>query len=182
MRSKAVGGVKREPWEHVCHCGKTFLSAAYNAKHCPECAAAAIKENHRRYDASPKGRARSKRNCEAWRAKNPQKVKAYRAAHYAENGEKERAQHREYMQANHERELARSRLYYRVKKGDQRAIMEHAKLTGKALYCERMRVTALTLPCGKRDECWNGKPCPRAVELGLKPPRGRERFDFGWLG
>ena len=149
--------------------------------HCPECAVIARKATRRKYDSSPKRREKSKVHCKLWRAKNPEKVKERRAKYYAEHGERERAMHLEYMVANRERELERNRLYYHAKKGDAKAKLELAKFTGRAKTCERMHLTALELPCGKRPECWTGKACPRTVELGLTRPRGRDAFDFGHL-
>lgn len=176
-----MGVLKREPWEHVCECGKTFLSAAHNALYCPECRKVRSKEQHHRYRQSDKGRESNIKRCKRWRERKPGYSAEYSRKWRAEHPEERLAYQREYRKDHAEHINLTQRLRHNAKRGNITAKLELAKLTGKALYCERMRVTAMSLPCGKRDECWNGKPCPRTIELGLKPPRRRELFDFGKL-
>lgn len=174
-----MGGVKREPWEHTCQCGKTFLSAGYNAQYCPECRAEANKQKHKRYRQTEKGKEKNKGYTKAWRSRNGEYCKEYRKKYHAEHREENIARSKQYRENHLERSRLVAKLKSRIRRGDKRAELEHAKLVGKVKTCERMRITALELPCGKRPECWTGKACPRTVELGLTRPKGREAYDFG---
>lgn len=195
-----MGVVKRtrKPWPHICEdCGTEFLSAG-NAVRCPECR----KKHKAEYDKARRqqpgqkekereaARAYYQRNREkcnergrTYKREHKVRLNANQRAYYRQNIEKERARKREYSsryyKTHKESFIKKTTLRQKAKRGNQQAQLELAKLTGKALFCERMRVTALNLPCGKREECWCGKPCPRTVELGLTPPRGHEKFDFG---
>ena len=174
-----MGVVKREPWEVVCPCGKTFLTACYTAHLCPECQKEKEKERKRRYRQTQKG-SEVERRASRKRYNNNKEQENERCRRYhAEHREARLLQQKAWRTNNAERRKKCAKLKKLQAKGDPVAKLELAKLQGKVLYCERMRVTAMTLPCGKRDECWHGKPCPRTVELGLTPPKKRELFDFG---
>lgn len=191
----------RKPWPHICveeDCGREFLSSSNRAQRCPECRKRHKIEYDKARQALPERKAKARESARAYYSRNKEKCNEKSRAYKEANKERLKAAYREYYQRNLKKERARkredARRYYakhkealvkkstvrnKVKRGDQLSKLELAKLTGKALYCERMRVTALSLPCGKREECWNGKPCPRTVELGLTPPKRRELYDFG---
>lgn len=189
----------RKPWPHICEdCRTEFLSASNRAQRCPECRKRHIIEYNKARMQSPEVKAKNLESVKAYQARNREKISAqrkeYRRTHKAEIKAQEKAYYQEHAEDIRAKKREDSRRYYaehkeelikknslrqKAKRGDFGAKLELARITGKALFCERMRVTALSLPCGKREECWNGKPCPRTVELGLKPPKRRELFDFG---
>jgi hypothetical protein len=77
----------------------------------------------------------------------------------AKNAEALNAKSREKYHANIEECREKAKLRQRMYRGIPGAKLEYAKIMGKAQTCPRMHVTALSLPCGKRPECWWGKPC-----------------------
>lgn len=188
----------RKPWPHICEdCGAEFLSAG-NSLRCPECRKKRKAERDKVRRQSPEYKAKNRESvrayyarnkekcnerCRAYKQENKARLKVANKAYYQRNIERERARKREDCRryyADHKEEMVKKNtLRNKAKRGDFGAKLDLAKMTGKTLFCERMRVTALSLPCGKREECWNGKPCPRTVELGLTPPKRRELFDFG---
>lgn len=174
-----VKGSKREPWEVVCPCGNTFMTACYTAKLCPDCQKERDKERKRKYRQTEKGKAVDRKASRKRHAKlREQELERFKKYH-EEHREKRLIQKKAWYRKNAEKCKRYDKLRRLIDKGDGRAKLELAKLTGKALYCQRMCITAITLPCGKRDECWRGKPCPRTVELGLEKPKQRELYDFG---
>jgi hypothetical protein len=63
-------------------------------------------------------------------------------------------------------------------KGDKKSEFELGRLTGKLQECPRLRVTAVNLPCGKRPECWWGKPCERCAGMTKAREMGIGLWDF----
>lgn len=45
-------------------------------------------------------------------------------------------------------------------------------------HCDRLNLDAMRLPCGRRPECWNGKPCEKTggmiKPVDFNPPRDNE--------
>lgn len=171
-----------EPWEHVCvTCGKTFLSAGYTAKYCPECKLENKRERNRVYSRTEKGKAAEARKHKTYRENHPDRVKEAKKKWDAANVEYRREYDRKKYEENREHICERQRLYRRKRKGDTRAAHEHAKLIGKLKHCPRMHVHALSLPCGERNECWMGKPCellPKDAKKPVKRGFGVDHWSF----
>lgn len=161
---------KREPWPHECpDCGKEIMSACYGRVFCPECKAKARKATIRKYEATEKAKANHCKSSRRWREKYPERsreaIRKYREEHRDEICQKMR----EKYWADPEPQRLKSKLRQRRLRGDGKADFELRRLTGKVQTCPRMHVTMVQLPCGKRPECWNGKPCEKTE--GKSKPR-----------
>lgn len=136
---------------------------------CPECRVKNKKASHKKYRTSERGRENSKAACKRWREKHPDKVLPYGAAYREAHREELRAARRAKYRENIVFEREAGKLRNRMLRGKPGAKLDYYKHIGKAQTCPRMRVTMLQLPCGKRQECWGGKPCERT--LGKTKPR-----------
>lgn len=165
---------KREPWRMVCSCGAEFLTACYTTFYCPECVKRRKKESQKRCNHTEKGRERARKAQARKRAKNPELLNERTRRWRAENREEINARRRQQYIEKHDEILYATRLRYHARRGNVTAKMELAKRAGRLLYCERMRVSALALPCGTREECWMGKPCAKTA--GLIKPKGIGRW------
>lgn len=160
----------RAPKERPCSdCGRTILSAQTGRALCPECKAKARRAAYWRYNHSEKGRANSRRSSKAWRERYPERAKESRRKNYWSHVEERRAASRAYYAAHIEFERLRGRLGSRARRGDRKAAFELGRLTGRMKTCPRLHVTASSLPCGQRMECWGGKPCEHCA--GMKRPK-----------
>ena len=164
----------------VCSCGAEFFTACYTTFYCPECTKRRKKESQIRCNHTEKGRERNRKAAARKRAKNPELCNERTRRWRRENRDEINAQKRKQYTENREEILFATRLRYHARRGDVKAKFELAKRAGRILYCERMRVSAVTLPCGQRDECWCGKPCQRTIELGLVRPK--KNAMWGWAG
>lgn len=163
-------GRKREPWPHECpDCGTMFMAACYSRVLCPECRKKAREATRIKYYRSDKGKALRCENSRRWREKYPERareaMRKYRDANREELCRKQREKH----WADPESHRRKSKLRQRRLKGDGKAAFELRRLSGKMQTCPRMHVSMTQLPCGKRPECWTGKPCDKAA--GLRRPK-----------
>lgn len=162
---------KRELWVHVCpDCGSEFMSAGQGSRvYCPACRKARDVESRRKYRVSEAGKKSHNDHAKRWREANPEKARERNRKRFYKNREAHNARRKEYYYAHLEQERERGRLRMRARKGDISAKIEYARLIGRMETCPRMRVTMMHLPCGKRRECWGGKPCERCADM--KRPR-----------
>ena len=166
---------KREPWKMVCSCGAEFFTACYTTFFCPECTKRRKKESQMRCNHTEKGRERQRRAQARKRERNPELLNERTRIWRAKNRDEINAKKRQKYAENHEEILYETRLRYHARRGNITAKLELAKRNGRLLYCERMKVSALSLPCGSREECWGGKPCPKTA--GMKRPSGMMRWE-----
>lgn len=132
---------------------------------CPECRVKNKKASHKKYRSSEKGRENAKEACKRWRQKHPEKVLPYGAAYREAHREELRAARRAKYAENVVFEREAGKLRQRMLRGVPGAKLDYYKHIGRAQTCPRMHVTALSLPCGKRPECWWGKPCEGCAEM-----------------
>ena len=123
--------------------------------------------------------------AKTWKAENHDKVLAYNRKWYREHREQalesgrryacseqgrlrrqqrkvdviaRRERVRGYYWGNRDHVLLLKRLRYRIQQGNVLAKMEHAKALGKLLRCDRLHLSAITLPCGQYPSCHK---CPQ---------------------
>lgn len=178
-KGKTAKGRKREPWPHICpDCGTEFLCAAYSLARCPACAKKARRRSQRDWDKTPRGKAVKCAATRKYRAAHKEEAqascRAYREAHRDELNAKQRDRY----WADPEKQRLKSRLRQRMYKGDKKSEFELGRLTGKLQECPRLRVTAVNLPCGKRPECWWGKPCERCAGMTKARETSFGQWDF----
>lgn len=173
IREKPEGSIegkkKMMTYTRICKlCGIEFESHANNALYCTECRIVRNKElraerakrykesGHRakddaKYRASAKGKATNKRNSKAYRERHRDEIRERRKEYYARTIERSREV---------------SRLYQARLRNVPGAKLAYAKITGKIQTCPRMRLTAVELPCGKREECRGCERCPADATYG----------------
>ena len=157
---------KREPKERPCsECGQPVLTRCYGRVLCPECRARCRAETVFKYEKSEKGAARSRKSGKKWRDSHRESYLESLRKYRAKNAKELNAKSREKYHANLEESREKAKLRQRMYRGIPGAKLEYAKIMGKAQTCPRMHVTALSLPCGKRPECWWGKPCEGCAEM-----------------
>ena len=167
---------KREPWPHTCiECGREFLSACRNSRlRCHECQKEARRRQHAVYDRTEKGKEAKRRSSKTYRERHKEQCSARTAQYHKERREELAEKQRARYWQNAEMERLKSKLRWRIRHwNDKKAEFEYGRLLGRLQTCPRLHVTAASLPCGKRPECWGGKPCEKCE--GMKRPR-----DYGF--
>lgn len=148
-------------------CGTAFEAGSPAARYCcQECRKIALKRNGKRYRESDKGRAQKAVRMARYKAEG--RVAEWN--HKYAVSDKNKANQKRYSTGAHREErLEYNRVYMRAKRNKPGAKLALAKLTGKLAYCERMRLTAFPLPCGKRGECEGCQHCPKGATFGKRP-------------
>ena len=94
------------------------------------------------------------------------KARIYHASHREERLHRMR----EYDYEHAER-ISTLRLLRRKAKKNSSAAMTHIAMTGKLRECPRMKIRAMSLPCGLREECFGSPPCPNCPKGAIQPKR-----------
>lgn len=157
---------RRAPRERTCYeCGATVIAGGYGRVLCPECRAKSREASKQKYDKSEKGVARSRKSAKKWRKTHPEYHTEYCRRYREKHKDEINAKNRELYRKNAEFYREASKLRQRIYRGNVAAKMEYAKLLGRTKTCPRLHVTAVELPCGKRPECWWGKPCEGCADM-----------------
>lgn len=159
--------------ERTCsECGAIVMAGGYTRVLCPECRKKCREASKLKYDKSEKGVVRSRKSAKKWRESHPEYhaeiCQRYRARRRDEINAKTRERYREEIELNREKSKLRQRIY----RGNDAAKLEYAKIMGRAKTCPRLHVTAVELPCGKRPECWWGKPCEMCASMKRPTNKG----------
>ncbi len=152
--------------ERACYeCGATVIAGGYTRVLCPECRKKSREASKLKYDKSEKGVIRSRKSAKKWRESHPEYhaeiCQRYRARKRDEINAKTRARYRENLEENREKAKLRQRMY----RNTPGAKLEYDKIMDRVKTCPRLHVTSSSLPCGKRPECWWGKPCEKCADM-----------------